>query len=80
MHQDVAVVGHDLAKRVFQGHAAGRDGQIAIRRKPHRGEGLTLFSSLPSGRVGMEACASARHWGHELMALGSCLRPPSSLA
>ena len=70
MHQDVAVVGLDLAKRVFQVHAVGRDGQITIRRKLHRGEVLAFFSSLPSWLVGMEACASAHHWGRELMALG----------
>ena len=79
MHQDIAVVGLDLAKRVFQVHAVGRDGQITIRRKLRRGEVLAFFSSLPSCLVGMEACASAHHWGRELMALGHDVRlmPPA---
>jgi hypothetical protein len=34
VHQDVAVVGLDLAKRIFQVHAVGRDGQIGDRRNP----------------------------------------------
>jgi transposase len=79
MHQDVAVVGLDLAKRVFQVHAVGSDGQIAIRRKLRRGEVLAFFSSLPSCFVGMEACASAHYWARELMALEHDVRlmPPA---
>jgi transposase len=74
MHQDVTVVGRGLAKRVFQVHAVGRDGQITIRRKLRRREVLAFSSPLPSCPVGMEACASAHHWGRKLMALGHDVR------
>ena len=70
LHQDVAVVGLDLAKRVFQVHAVGRDGQITIRHKLCRGEALAFFSSLPLCLVGMEACVSAHHLARDLEALG----------
>jgi len=59
MHQDVAVVGLDLANRVFQVHAVSGDGSITIRRKLRRGEVFAFSSSLPACLMGMEACASA---------------------
>lgn len=34
----------------------------------------TFFARLPSGLVGMEACASAHYWARELMALGHTVR------
>ena len=63
MPQDVAIVGLDLTKRVFQIHAISADGAVAARRILRRSEVLPFFSSLPPCLVGVEACASARHWG-----------------
>ena len=79
MNQDVAVVGLDLAKRVFQVHAIGASGAEVAKRKLRRSEVLPFFSSLPPCLVGMEACASAHHWGRELLALGHEVRlmPPA---
>ncbi len=44
-----------------------------------RAEVLKFFSALPPCLVGMEACASAHHWGRELIALGHDVRlmPPA---
>ena len=79
MQQDVVTVGVDLAKNVFQVHAIGADGKVLVRRQLRRGEVLKFFSSLPPCLVGMEACASAHHWGRELLALGHDVRlmPPA---
>ncbi|HJO64877.1 MAG TPA: IS110 family transposase [Sphingomonas sanguinis] len=79
MQQDVVTVGVDLAKNVFQIHAIGADGKVLVRRQLRRGEVLKFFSSLPPCLVGMEACASAHHWGRELLALGHDVRlmPPA---
>ena len=66
MIEDIAVVGLDLAKRVFQVHAVSADGAVEIRRRLRRGEVLAFFSALPPSLVGMEACASAHHWAREL--------------
>lgn len=79
MQQDVVTVGVDLAKNVFQVHAIGADGKVLVRRQLRRGEVLKFFSSLPPCLVGMVACASAHHWGRELLALGHDVRlmPPA---
>lgn len=79
MQQEVVTVGVDLAKNVFQVHAIGADGKVLVGRQLRRGEVLKFFSSLPPCLVGMEACASAHHWGRELLALGHDVRlmPPA---
>ena len=79
MKQEIATVGLDLAKNVFQVHAIGSDGAVLARRKLRRAEVIGFFSNLPSCVVGMEACASAHHWARELIALGHEIRlmPPA---
>ncbi len=79
MQQDITTVGIDLAKSVFQVHAINADGEVLVRRQLRRAEVLRFFSSLPPCLVGMEACASAHHWGRELLALGHDVRlmPPA---
>ncbi|MBG6166873.1 transposase [Labrenzia sp. EL_195] len=76
---NISVVGLDLAKRVFQVHAIGVNGKIIFKRKLRRSEVLPCFSALPPCLIGMEACASAQHWGRELIALGHVVRlmPPA---
>ena len=76
MQQEVVTVGLDWAKNVFQVHAIGADGVVLVRRKLRRGEVMGIFSELPPCLVGMEACASAHHWGRELIALGHEVRLP----
>jgi transposase len=77
--QEVAVVGLDLAKNVFQVHGVARDGAVLVRRQLRRAQVLDFFRALSPCRVGMEACASAHHWGRELSALGHEVRlmPPA---
>lgn len=79
MQQDIVTVGVDLAKSVFQVHAIDAVGKVVVRRQLRRAELLKFFSSLPPCLVGMEACASAHHWGRELLALGHDVRlmPPA---
>ena len=81
MKQEVATVGLDLAKNVFQAHAIGIDGAVLVRRKLRRAELIGFFTDLPSCLVGMEACASAHHWAREPIALGHevLLLPPASV-
>ena len=79
MKEEVATVGLDLAKNVFQVHAIGADGAVLVRRKLRRADLIGFFTDLPSCLVGMEACASAHHWARELIALGHEVRlmPPA---
>ena len=75
----VTTMGLDLAKHVFQVHGIDADGRIAVRRKLRRAEVISYFSKLPPVLIGMEACATAHHWGRELGALGHTVRliPPA---
>lgn len=73
-HDVVMTVGPDLAKNVFQVHAISVAGGVLIRRQLQRAEVLKFFAALPPCLVGMEACASAHHWGREMMALERDIR------
>jgi transposase len=72
--EEITIVGLDLAKHVFQVHAAKQDGTVVLRKKLPRSKVLPFFASLPKCVVAMEACASAHHWGREIGALGHEVR------
>jgi len=67
---EIATVGLDLAKRVFQVHAVSDTGAVVARKRLTRSQVLEFFAKLSPCLVGMEACATAHHWARELMALG----------
>ena len=75
----VTTVGLDLAKHVFFVHAVDAQGQVIFAKEVRRRDLLSFFASLPTCRVGIEACSSAHHWGRELIALGHDVRlmPPA---
>ena len=77
--QEVAVVGLDLAKNVFQVHGVAVVGSVVFRRQLRRGQVLSFFEELNRCLVGIEACASAHHWAGELILLGHEVRlmPPA---
>ena len=74
----IAVIGLDLAKNVFQVHGIDDSGQAVLKRKLRRSEVLPLFAGLASALVGIEACHTAHYWGREIAALGHDVRlmPP----
>lgn len=76
--EDVAVIGLDLAKSVFQVHGVDVEGKVVMRRRLSRSKLLSFFAALPRCLVGMETCASANHWARDLIALGHEVRlmPP----
>ena len=67
---EVAVVGLDLAKHVFQVHGADSAGRPVLKKVLRRHQLLAFFADLPRCLVGMEACATAHNWARELQALG----------
>lgn len=75
---DIAIIGIDLAKRVFQLHGVRADGSVAFRRKLFRSQLLPFLGEQPCCIVAMEACSTAHGWGHEIEALGHRVRliPP----
>ena len=66
---DVITIGVDLAKSVFQVHGVDAEGVVVVRRQLRRRQVLPFFEKLRSCLVGMEACATAHHWGREIQRL-----------
>ena len=76
---EVITIGLDIAKSVFQVHGVDVEGAVMIRKRIGRSKVLEFFAELPPCLVGIEACATAHHWGRELQALGHTVKlmPPS---
>lgn len=76
---EIAIVGLDLAKNVFQVHGVNKAGAVVLRRQLRRGQVEAFFESLPACLIGMEACASAHHWARTLISQGHEVRlmPPA---
>jgi transposase len=77
--EEISTIGLDIAKSVFQVHAAGANGEVVVRRQLKRRQVLGFFAALKPCLIGMEACATSHHWARQLMALGHevKLMPPS---
>ncbi len=75
---EVTTIGIDLAKSVFHVHGVDSSGETVIRKRLRRRQVLPFLEKLPPCLVGMEACATAHHWGREIRALGheAKLMPP----
>ena len=71
---DIATIGFDLAKTVFQIHGADSEGQPVQRRKLRRGNVLAFFAGMPSCLVGVEAApvhtTGRVNWKHWVMRSG----------
>jgi transposase len=64
------MIGVDLAKAVFQLHAASMTGQLKFRKKLSRQSFAKFMTEHPPAMVVMEACGSAHHWAREMIKLG----------
>jgi len=71
---EIATIGLDLAKNVFQVHGVDAEGKVLARRKLRRVEVLEFFAKVGPCLVGMEACATAHHWAREIGKLGHKVR------
>lgn len=60
----------DLAKNVFEIAVSPAPGQVRERHRLTRAKFEQFWTNRTSGRVVMEACASAHHWGRRLQCLG----------
>jgi len=77
--EEVVTVGLDIAKSVFQVHGVDAEGRVVVRRRLTRAKVIPFFEKAPRCRIGIEACATAHHWGRRLAALGHDVKlmPPS---
>ena len=64
------MIGVDLAKAVFQLHAASMTGQLRFCKKLSRQSFLKFMAAQPPAVVVMEACGSAHYWAREMTGLG----------
>lgn len=76
---ELATVGIDLAKSVFQIHGVDESGRVLVRRQLRRGRLLVFFQRRPRCLIGMEACAGSHDWERRLQGMGHEVRlmPPS---
>ena len=76
--EKATIIGIDLAKQVFQVHAAAKDGRPVLRKKVSRAQLLGFLAKQPPPVVAMEACATAHDWGRAISGLGHDVRlvPP----
>jgi transposase len=70
----IATIGFDIAKNIFRLHAVDAAGAVVLRRKLNRDQVAPYFRNLPPCLIGMEACASANHWGRLLSSMGHAVR------
>jgi transposase len=70
----VAVLGIDLAKRVFQLHGIDTHGRVVVSRRVSRGKLIETVLQLAPQLVAMEACCGAHHWGRRFRGLGIDVR------
>jgi transposase len=71
---NITTVGIDLAKNVVQVHGADARGKAVLRKQLRRDQVAVFFAKLPPCVIGMEACASAHHWGRTLERFGHTVR------
>lgn len=64
------MIGIDLAKSVFQLHAASMTGEVKFRKKLNRKQMLQTLTDHPPAVIVMEACGGAHHWARVLTGLG----------
>jgi transposase len=76
---EISMIGLDLAKHVFQIHAADAEGRCVLRRQLKRGQVLPFLAGQKPCVVAMEACGTAHYWAREIGKLGheTRLLPPS---
>src|SRR5258707_6279806 len=70
----VATIGLDLAKHVFQIHGIDAAEKVVVRKQLRRSQVMAFFEALPPCLIGMEACATAHYWARELTKLGHEVR------
>jgi transposase len=64
--KQLAVIGIDVAKNVFQVHGTDAAGHSVLTKKLSRSQMIEFFAKLTPCLIGMEACSSAHYWGRRL--------------
>src|SRR5580698_2934530 len=70
----VARIGLDLAKYVFEVHGVDNHGKVIVQKRLRRDAVASFFANLPACLVGMEASNGAHYWARVLTELGHQVR------
>lgn len=70
----ITTVGLDIAKQVFQVHAADSEGRAVLRKRLRRDQVAEFFANLSPCIVGLEACGGSHYWARVLSRLGHTVR------
>ena len=71
--QQVATLGIDAAKNLFQLHGVDMHGAVVLKKRLVRHKVLAFLAGLAPCLIGLEASGSAHYWARELTKLG-CVR------
>jgi transposase len=74
MPNSIALIGLDIAKSVFQVHAADRNGRPITKRKLKRDEVAAYFRGLAPCIVGLQACPGGHYWARVIRGFGHEVR------
>src|SRR3974390_1662572 len=74
VQMQVATIGLDIAKNVFQVHGIDAKEKVVVRKQLRRSQVIAFFKTLQPCLIGMEACATAHYWARELRKLGHEVR------
>lgn len=72
--QQVATVGLDIAKQVFQAHGANASGETLFNTQIKREKLLEFFGELNPCLIGIESCSTSYYWARQLSDLGHDVR------
>lgn len=62
VRMQIAAIGLDIAKSVFQIHGIGAAEKVILRKQLRRGQVMACFEALAPCPISMEACATLHHW------------------
>lgn len=71
---EIATLGIDLAKSVFQLHGVDENGAVVLQTKVRRAALLDVLGGPEPCLIGMEACPTSHVWAREIAALGHEVR------
>jgi transposase len=71
---DVAFLGIDLAKNIFQLHGEDAGGRAILQRRVRRDRLMTEVGALPPCTIAIEACTGAFYWQRQFEAAGHQVR------
>lgn len=74
MPNSIALIGLDIAKSLFQVHAADKEGRPITKRKLKRDEVAAYFRGLAPCIVGLEACPGGHYWARVIRDFGHEVR------